>query len=95
MSRRCIVTGKGPQSGNNVSHALNRTRRRFIPNIQEQNVYSEALKRSVRIKVSTAGLRTIDHKGGLDAYLIGTAKTKLDPSLRPIKVQVEAAVAAK
>ncbi|MGB1076751.1 MAG: 50S ribosomal protein L28 [Bdellovibrionales bacterium] len=95
MSRRCIVTGKGPQSGNNVSHALNRTRRRFIPNIQEQNVYSEALKRSVRIKVSTAGLRTIDHKGGLDAYLLGTAKTKLDPSLRPIKAQVEAAVAAK
>ncbi|MBL4589533.1 MAG: 50S ribosomal protein L28 [Alphaproteobacteria bacterium] len=95
MSRRCIITGKGPQSGNNVSHALNRTRRRFLPNIQETNVYSEVLKRSVRIKLSVAGIRTIDHKGGLDAYLMGTAKTKLDASLRPIKVQVEQAVAAK
>ncbi len=95
MSRRCVVTGKRPQSGNNVSHALNRTRRRFLPNIQETNLYSEVLKRSVRVKVSAAGLRTIDHKGGLDAYLIGTAKTKLDESLRPIKAQVEAAQAAK
>ncbi len=95
MSRRCIITGKGPQSGNNVSHALNRTRRRFLPNIQETNVYSEVLKRSVRIKLSVAGIRTIDHKGGLDAYLMDTAKTKLDASLRPIKVQVEQAVAAK
>ena len=95
MSRRCIVTGKGPQSGNNVSHALNRTRRRFLPNIQETNLYSETLKRSVRVKISAAGLRTIDHKGGLDAYLLDTAKTKLDASLRPIKVQLEAAVANK
>ena len=95
MSRRCIVTGKGPQSGNNVSHALNRTRRRFLPNIQSTDVYSEALKRSVRVKISAAGLRTIDHKGGLDAYLVNTAKTKLDESLRPIKAQVEAAIAAK
>ncbi len=95
MSRRCIVTGKGPQSGNNVSHALNRTRRRFLPNIQETNIYSEVLKRSIRVKLSTAGLRTIDHKGGLDAYLTGTAKTKLDASLRPIKAQVEEALAAK
>lgn len=95
MARRCIVTGKTPQSGNNVSHALNRTRRRFLPNIQETNVYSEVLKRSIRVKVSAAGLRTIDHKGGLDAYLTGTAKTKLDSVLRPIKAQVEAAIAAK
>ncbi len=95
MSRRCVVTGKTPQSGNNVSHALNRTRRRFLPNIKETKVYSEVLKRSVRIKLSAAGLRTIDHKGGLDAYVMGTAKTKLDVSLRPIKAQVEQAVAAK
>lgn len=94
MARRCVVTNKKPQSGNNVSHALNRTRRRFLPNIQETNVYSEVLKRSIRVKVSAAGLRTIDHKGGLDAYLIGTAKTKLDESLRTIKAQVEAAVAS-
>ena len=95
MSRRCVVTGKGPQSGNNVSHALNRTRRRFLPNVQETNLYSEALKRSVRVKVSAAGLRTIDHKGGLDAFLVDTAKTKLDAALRPLKVQVEAVMASK
>ncbi len=95
MSRRCVITGKGPQSGNNVSHALNRTRRRFLPNIQETSLYSESLKRSVRVKVSVAGLRTIDHKGGLDSYLMDTAKTKLDSALRPIKAQVENAIAAQ
>ena len=78
MSRRCVVTGKGVMSGNNVSHAKNRTRRKFYPNVQEASLYSQALDRSIRVKISTAGLRTVEHKGGLDAYLTGTAKTKLD-----------------
>ena len=95
MSRRCVVTGKGVMSGNNVSHALNRTRRRFLPNVQETNVYSESLGMMVRIKVSAAGLRTLDHKGGLDAFLVDTAKTKLDPSLRSLKASVEKAIASK
>ncbi len=95
MSRRCQVTGKGVMSGNNVSHAENRTRRRFLPNIQETRLYSEALDRWVAVKVTTAGLRTVEHKGGFDAFLTGTAKTKLDAKLRPLKALVEKALADK
>ena len=93
MSRKCMITGKGVMSGNNVSHALNRTRRKFLPNIQDTSVYSVVLDRWVKIRVSTSGLRTIEHKGGLDAYLSGTAKTKLDPKLRPLKAEVEKVMA--
>ena len=93
MSCRCVITGKGPMSGNNVSHALNRTRRRFMPNIQDTSLYSVALDKWVKLRVSAAGLRTVEHKGGLDAFLTGTAKTKLDPSLRGYKAQVEKALA--
>lgn len=95
MSRRCQITGKAVMSGNNVSHALNRTRRRFLPNIQDTSLYSVALSRWVKVKTTAAGLRTVEHKGGLDAFLTGTAKTKLDPKLRPVKAQVEKALAAK
>lgn len=91
MSRKCMITGKGPMSGNNVSHAENRTRRRWLPNVKDTSLYSEMLKRWVRIRVSTNGLRTIEHKGGLDSYIANTAKTKLDPALRPLKSQIEAA----
>lgn len=89
MSRRCMVTGKGVMSGNNVSHANNRTRRRFLPNLQRAGVYSEALQRRIKLRISARGLRTIEHKGGLDAYLMSTAPSKLAPILRPIKAQVE------
>lgn len=95
MSRRCMITGKSVMSGNNVSHAHNKTRRRFLPNIQETSLYSEALDRWVKVKASAAGLRTVEHKGGFDAFLTGTAKTKLDEALRPIKEQVEKAIAEK
>jgi large subunit ribosomal protein L28 len=95
MTRRCVVTGKAAQSGNNVSHANNRTRRKFNPNLQNASLYSEILGRSVSVRVSTNGLRTIDHKGGLDAFLIGTAPSKLDVALRPFKAQVMKKVAAK
>jgi large subunit ribosomal protein L28 len=95
MSRKCQVTGKAVMSGNNVSHAENRTRRKFLPNIQDTRLYSEALERWVSVKVSTNGLRTVEHKGGFDAFLINTAKTKLDPKLRTIKTQVEKALADK
>lgn len=95
MSRRCMITGKGVMSGNNVSHAKNRTKRRFLPNIQDTSLYSEALDRWIKVRTSTAGLRTVEHKGGFDAYLIETAPTKLDPDLRPIKAQVEKALADK
>lgn len=95
MSRRCMITGKAVMSGNNVSHAKNRTRRRFLPNVQDASIYSEALDRWVSIRVSTAGLRTVEHNGGLDAFLMKTAKTKLDRTLWPVKVQVAKALAAK
>lgn len=89
MARRCQITGKSVMSGNNVSHALNRTRRRFLPNVQDTSLYSVTLGRWVKVKASANGLRTVEHKGGLDAFLTSTAKTKLDPKLRPIKAQVE------
>ncbi len=82
-------------SGNNVSHAQNKTRRKFLPNIQDTSIYSEALDQWVKLRVSVAGIRTVEHKGGLDAFLISTAKTKLDESLRPLKHKVEKALAAK
>ena len=95
MSRRCMITGKAVMSGNNVSHAKNRTRRRFLPNVQETSVFSEALQRWVKLRVTTAGLRTVEHKGGLDAFLTSTAKTKLDVALRPVKAAVEKVLAKK
>ncbi len=95
MARRCMITGKGVMSGNNVSHAMNRTRRRFLPNVQETSLYSEALDRWVKVKASSAGVRTVEHKGGFDAFVTSTAKTKLDPALRTYKVQVEKALAEK
>jgi large subunit ribosomal protein L28 len=95
MSRRCMVTGKAVMSGNNVSHAQNKTRRKFMPNVQDTSVFSEALGRLVRLKVTAAGLRTIEHKGGLDAWLVDTAPTKLDPAVRAVRKQVVAALEAK
>lgn len=95
MSRKCMITGKAVMTGNNVSHANNRTRRRFLPNVQESSVYSEAISRWISLRVSTAGLRTIEHVGGIDAFLKNTASTKLDPALRPYKKLVEKALAAK
>lgn len=95
MSRRCQVTGKGVQYGNNVSHANNKTRRRFLPNLQETAIYSEVLKTSVRVRLSTNGLRTIDHKGGLDAWLTGTAPTKLDPKMRRVRTRIVKALEAR
>ncbi len=95
MGRRCMITGKSVMSGNNVSHALNRTRRKFLPNIQDTSLYSEALNRWIKLRISARGLRTVEHMGGLDAYLLKTAPSKLAPVLRPIKAQVEKIKAEK
>jgi len=88
MARRCSVTGKRVMTGNNVSHAHNKSRRRFLPNLQPMSLYSEALNQSVRLRVTTAAARTIEHKGGLDAYLRSTAATDLPPELRRMKKQL-------
>ena len=95
MARRCIITGKGVLSGNNVSHANNRTRRRFLPNLQETCVLSDALGELVRIKVSTQGLRTIEHNGGLDAFLLSVSDRVLTDEARRIKRRVQKVLANK
>ncbi len=93
MSKRCAVTGKGVMTGNNVSHANNKTRRRFEPNLQSTSVYSEVLKKPIRLRMSAHGLRTLEHKGGLDAFVLGKSPSKLSPELRKIRKQIEAAKA--
>ncbi len=91
MSRRCVVTDKSVMSGNNVSHANNKTRRKFQVNITDTRVFSESLNQFYKIKVTAAGLRTIEHKGGFDAWLLDTAPSKLpNAELRAIRKLVSA-----
>ncbi|WP_421707716.1 50S ribosomal protein L28 [Algihabitans sp.] len=93
MARRCAFVGKSVMSGNNVSHANNKTRRRFLPNIQSTALYSDALSKMVRLRLSTSALRTIEHKGGLDSFLTGTPDAKLGLEAVRIKRQIEKAKA--
>jgi large subunit ribosomal protein L28 len=95
MSRRCFVTGKGVLTGNNVSHANNRTRRRFLPNLQETCVLSDALNQMVRLRVSTRGLKTIEHNGGIDAYLLSVTDIKLSAEALRLKRRILRAMEAK
>ena len=88
MARRCELTGKGVLTGNNVSHAHNKSRRRFLPNVQETSLYSELLERSVRFKVTPAALRSVEHVGGLDAFLIKADERQLSISARRLKRQI-------
>ncbi|MCX7301856.1 MAG: 50S ribosomal protein L28 [Rhodobacterales bacterium] len=89
MSRRCELTGTGPMVGNNVSHANNKTKRRFLPNLQEVTLISDALGRSFKFRITNAALRSVDHRGGLDAFL---AKAKDDTlSADALKVKKEIA----
>ena len=85
MARRCGITGKGVLVGNNVSHANNKTKRRYLPNLQDTSVFSERLGRGVRLRVSTAGLRTIEHAGGLDAFLKAASERDLPKELRRLR----------
>ncbi|KAA5607129.1 50S ribosomal protein L28 [Roseospira marina] len=94
MARRCAVTGKGVQTGNNVSHSNIKSKRRFLPNLQVTSLMSESLNRTVRVRVSTHGLRTIEHMGGIDAFLTKTANADLTPDLRRIKKLVVAKASA-
>ena len=88
MSMKCQLTGKTFQSGNNVSHAKNRTRRRFLPNLQNITFISEKLGRSIRLKVAASAIRTVEKKGGLDEYLLNASNTKLPPEALRIKKQI-------
>ena len=94
MARRCAITGKGVLTGNNVSHANNKTRRRFLPNLQEVSVMSDALGKPVRLRVSANGLRTIEHRGGIDAFLRQEKSAKLDVRLCRLKREIERAGSA-
>jgi large subunit ribosomal protein L28 len=89
MARRCELSGKGVATGNNVSHANNKTRRRFLPNLNKTGILSDSLKQSVSFRVATSTLRTIDHVGGLDAYLLKTPDAKLSPRARQVKKLVQ------
>jgi large subunit ribosomal protein L28 len=94
MARRCAITGKGVQVGHNVSHANNKTKRRFLPNLQWISVLSDVLG-PIRLRVSAAGIRTIEHKGGIDAMLRDTPDRELLPEIRRLKRRVEAAAARR
>lgn len=94
MSRRCELTGKGPMSGNNVSHAKNRTRRRFLPNLNDVTLQSEMLGRGIKMKISAAALRSVDHRGGLDAFLAKAKDEELSASVLKVKKEIAKATAA-
>lgn len=85
MSRVCELTGKGPMTGNNVSHAKNRTRRRFLPNLNDVSLQSEALGRAFKFRISAAALRTVDHRGGLDKFLAKAKDTELSANALKVK----------
>ena len=88
MARRCAITGKGVLTGNNVSHANNKTKRRFLPNLQETALLSDTLGHQVRLRLSANAIRTIEHNGGLDSYLLGTADAKLPAEARRLKRRI-------
>jgi large subunit ribosomal protein L28 len=94
MSRRCELTGKGPMVGNNVSHAVNRTRRRFLPNLLNVSLISDALGRTVKLRISANALRSVEHRGGLDAFLVKAADADLSVNALALKKEVKAALTA-
>jgi large subunit ribosomal protein L28 len=93
MSRRCELTGKGPMVGNNVSHAINRTRRRFLPNLLNVSLISDALGRTVKLRISANALRSVEHRGGLDAFLLKADDSELSARALLLKREVKAATA--
>ncbi len=94
MSRRCELTGKGVMTGNNVSHANNKSRRRFLPNLNEVSLTSETLGQTHRFKISAHALRTVDHRGGLDAFLAKAKDVELSPAALKLKRQISKAQTA-
>jgi large subunit ribosomal protein L28 len=94
MARRCELTGKGVMTGNRVSHALNRTRRRFLPNLLNVTLISDTLSRSVKLRISANALRSVEHRGGLDAFLLKANDEDLSPNALSLKREIRAALAA-
>ncbi|WP_050522960.1 50S ribosomal protein L28 [Pseudorhodobacter wandonensis] len=94
MSRVCELSGKGPMTGNTVSHAKNRNRRRFLPNLNDVTLLSDVLGQSFSLRISAAALRTVDHRGGFDAFLAKAKNDELSPKALKIKKEIEKAQAA-
>ncbi|AUH65910.1 50S ribosomal protein L28 [Paracoccus zhejiangensis] len=88
MSRVCELTGKGPMTGNNVSHANNKTRRRFLPNLNDVSLTSEKMGKTYSLRISAAALRSVDHRGGLDAFLAKAKDVELSDRARKIKREI-------
>jgi large subunit ribosomal protein L28 len=95
MARRCDFTGRGVQTGNNVSHAHNKTRRRFLPNLQKNSLLSDALGQTIQVRLRTQAIRTIEKRGGLDAYLLSTPNAKLGKKARDLKRRIQKALAGQ
>jgi large subunit ribosomal protein L28 len=93
MSRVCELSGKGPMSGNTVSHANNKSRRRFLPNLNDVTMISDILGQSFKLRVSAAALRTVDHRGGLDAFLAKSKDDELSDKALKIKKEIAKAQA--
>jgi large subunit ribosomal protein L28 len=94
MSRVCELTGKGPMSGNTISHANNKTRRRFLPNLNDVTLTSDILGQSFKLRISAAALRSVDHRGGLDAFMAKAKDEELSASALKIKKEIAKAQAA-
>jgi large subunit ribosomal protein L28 len=95
MSRRCELTAKGPQVGHTVSHSNIKTKRRFLPNLCNVTLISDALGRSVKLRISTNALKTVDHRGGLDAFLLKAKEHQLSPKAVDLKRQIAKKKAAE
>ncbi len=93
MARRCSMTAKGVHVGNKVSHANNKTRRRFLPNLQQASLMSDALGTVVRLRLSANALRTVEHNGGIDAFLLDTSDRKLPAEALRLKRRIEKRIA--
>jgi large subunit ribosomal protein L28 len=92
MARRCELTGKGVATGNKVSHSNIKTRRRWLPNLNQVTLQSDALGRSFRFRIAASALRTVDHRGGLDAFLMKARDEELSPRALKVKRQVSEAL---
>ena len=93
MARRCELTGKAVLVGNNVSHANNKSKRRFLPNLKNVLLISDALSRTVRLRISTSALRSVEHRGGLDAFLVKAKEEELSKRVQLLRKEVLAKVA--
>ena len=90
MTKKCELTGKNPLKGHKVSHANNKTKRRFLPNLKKVTFKSEKLNKNIRLSVSNSALRTVDFKGGLDKFLISAKKVKLSKKVKKLKASISA-----